>query len=65
MIPFSASCFLKVVPTDTLSNTASTATPARRSRSFSGIPSFSYVSSSLGSTSSRLFGPSPFFFGAE
>ena len=41
MMPFSANCFLKVVPTDTLSNTASTATPARRSRSFSGMPSFS------------------------
>ena len=41
MMPFSANCFLKVVPTDTLSNTASTATPARRSRSLSGMPSFS------------------------
>ena len=41
MMPFSASCFLNVVPTDTLSNTASTATPASRSRSFSGMPSFS------------------------
>ena len=40
-MPFSANCFLKVVPTETLSNTASTATPARRSRSFNGMPSFS------------------------
>ena len=41
MMPFSASCFLNVVPTDTLSNTASTATPASRSRSRNGMPSFS------------------------
>src|SRR5271170_1414973 len=32
---------LKVVATDTLSNTASTATPAKRARSCRGIPSFS------------------------
>ena len=54
-----------VVATDTLSNTASTATcvpctlsgstPARIARSFSGMPSFSYIFSSSGSTSSRLF----------
>src|SRR3989442_3566 len=51
-------CFLsssrKVVATETESNTASTATPASRFRSSIGIPSFSNVSSSLGSTCSRL-----------
>src|SRR3954468_8495668 len=49
---------LNVVATETLSNTASTATPASRARSCKGTPSFSYIWSSLGSTSSRLFGPS-------
>jgi len=39
--PAAASRSLKVVATDTLSNTASTATPARRARSCSGTPSFS------------------------
>src|SRR5881296_4102069 len=43
-----------VVATDTESNTASTATPVSRFRSSSGMPSFSNVSSSLGSTCSRL-----------
>jgi hypothetical protein len=61
MTPASCSFALKVVATETLSNTASTATPASRARSCSGTPSFSYVSSSFGSTSSRLFGAS--FFG--
>ncbi len=41
MMPTSASFALKVVATDTLSNTASTATPARISRSRNGMPSFS------------------------
>src|SRR4051812_42991809 len=52
MMPFSASVFLKVVATETLSKTASTATPASTARSASGMPSFSYVASSSGSTSS-------------
>src|SRR5437879_6547600 len=38
MIPSSASRALNVVATETLSRTASTATPARRSCSISGIP---------------------------
>ena len=41
MMPSSPSFSLKVVATETLSNTASTATPASTSRSFSGMPSFS------------------------
>src|SRR5215468_6558846 len=65
MMPSSASFSLNVVATEALSNTASTATPARRLRSDRGIPSFSKVSSSLGSTSSRLAGPSLVRFGAE
>src|SRR5207244_10971842 len=65
MIPSLESCSLNVVATETLSNTASTATPARSSRSRSGTPSFSYVLRSSGSTSSRLFGPPFFDFGAE
>ena len=48
----------------TESNTASTATPASIFCSSSGIPSFSYVSIILGSTSSKLFGFSSSFFGA-
>src|SRR3989440_8652451 len=55
-LPISPSCSLKVVATETLSNTASTATPASTSRSRSGIPSFSYMLRSSGSTSSRDFG---------
>ena len=39
--PAAARRSLKVVATDTLSNTASTATPASRARSCSGTPSFS------------------------
>ncbi len=39
--PASASFSLKVVATETLSNTASTATPASRFCSPSGMPSFS------------------------
>ncbi len=41
MMPRSPSVFLKVVATETLSNTASTATPAKAARSCSGMPSFS------------------------
>ena len=41
MMPMSFSLSLKVVATETLSNTASTATPASNSRSCSGMPSFS------------------------
>ena len=41
MTPIAFSFSLNVVATDTLSNTASTATPARIARSCSGIPSFS------------------------
>ena len=61
----------KLVATLTLSKTASTATlrapftPASTSCSPNGMPSLSYVSSSLGSTSSRLLGLSLSDFGAE
>ena len=41
MIPRSASFSLNVVATETLSNTASTATPARCFCSSRGMPSFS------------------------
>ena len=41
MIPSFANSSLKVVATEMLSNTASTATPASASRSRSGMPSFS------------------------
>src|SRR5579871_280976 len=63
--PASARRALNVVATDTLSKTASTATPASRARSCNGTPILSYVASSFGSTSARLFGPSVFVFGAE
>src|SRR5580658_2057388 len=63
MTPAAASRSLNVVATDTLSKTASTATPASRARSCRGTPSFSYVASSFGSTSARLFGPSFFALG--
>ena len=63
MIPFSANFSLKVVFTETESITASTAIPLNILRSSRGIPSFSKVRSSSGSTSSRLLGPS-FFLGA-
>src|ERR1019366_5329454 len=43
MMPSDASLSLNAVATDTLSMTASTATPARISRSFRGTPSFSYM----------------------
>jgi len=54
MIPSSASLPLNVVATDTLSNTASTATPDSSFCSSSGIPSLLNVSRISGSTSSRL-----------
>jgi hypothetical protein len=47
-MPFSASCARCVVATETLSNTASTATPASRSRSYKGTPSFSKGLGQLG-----------------
>ena len=56
IIPFFVSSSLYVVATDTESKTASTATPLSFFCSFKGIPSFLYVSSNLGSTSSKLFG---------
>src|ERR1700758_5049054 len=62
--PASASFSLKVVATETLSNTASTATPASSFCSCRGIPSFSYVRRISGSSSSRLFNPG-FCLGAE
>ena len=55
---------LKVVPTDTLSNIASTATFANFFCSVRGIPNFSKVDYISSSTSSRLDKLS-FFFGAE
>src|SRR3989337_3265076 len=54
--PISANLPLKVVATETLSKTASMATPASFSCSRKGTPSFSYILSNSGSTSSRLFG---------
>ena len=65
MMPSSASFSLNVVATETLSKTASTATPASRFCSASGIPSLSNVSRSLGSTPPRLACPSPYRLGAE
>src|SRR5437867_2242275 len=61
MIPSSMSFALNVVATETLSRTASTATPASAARSWRGIPSRSYMARISGSTSSMLAG---FFFGA-
>src|SRR4029079_16555659 len=52
MIPCSLSSSFIVVPTLTESKIACTATPERNFCSASGIPSFSYVRSSSGSTSS-------------
>ena len=64
MMPSSPSFSWNVVATETLSKTASTATPESSFCSSSGMPSFSKVARSSGSTSSRLF--STFFvFGAE
>ena len=64
MIPSSASLSLKVVATDTESNTASTATPAITFCSSSGMPSLSKVALISGSRSSRLSSDA-FCFGAE
>ena len=63
--PSSFSLPLKVVATDTLSKTASTATPANIFCSLRGIPSLLYVSISLGSISSKDFGLSSCPFGEE
>src|SRR5919107_493315 len=52
MMPSLPSSALYVVPTDTESNTASTATPSSRFCSLSEMPSFLYVSRIAGSTSS-------------
>ena len=62
--PSSDNFSLNVVATDTLSITASTATPVNRFCSSREIPSFLNVSRSSGSTSSRLFNFSD-FLGAE
>ena len=64
MMPSSASLLRNVVATETESNTASTATPASSFCSSSGMPSFSNVVRSSGSTSSML-SSCGFFFGAE
>ncbi len=64
MMPRSASFFLNVVATETLSKTASTATPASSFCSSSGMPSLSNVALISGSTSSRLLSCG-FCFGAE
>ncbi len=65
IIPCLVNSSLNVVATDTESNTASTAIPFNLACSCKGIPSFLYVSRSLGSNSSRLFGLSFILFGAE
>ncbi len=64
MMPSSASFDRKVVATDTLSNTASTATPDSSFCSSRGMPSLSNVLRSSGSTSSSELSTG-FFFGAE
>ncbi len=64
MMPSLASFSRNVVATDTLSNTASTATPDNSFCSSSGMPSLSKVRFTSGSTSSRLLSDF-FFFGAE
>ena len=64
MMPSSESFALNVVATETLSKTASTATPLSRFCSSREMPSLANVSRSLGSTSSRLLGPSVGCFGA-
>ena len=56
MIPFSSSDFWSVVATDTLSNTASTATPVSFFCSSRGMPSLLNAARSSGSTSSMLSG---------
>src|SRR5256885_16067663 len=55
LIPSSASRSLNVVATESLSRTASTATPAWRSCSTSGIPGFGDYARSSGTTSLRLW----------
>ena len=65
IIPISSNFFLKVVATETESNTASTATPANLFCSLRGMPNFSYVFLISGSISSNDFGPSLKPFGAE
>ena len=64
MMPSFASVCLNVVPTETLSNTASTATPESRFCSSSEIPNLSKVARISGSTSSRL-SSCACFLGAE
>ena len=64
MIPNFDNSFVKVVPIDTLSNTASNATLFSLFCSFKDIPNFSKVKRSSGSISSRLLIFS-FIFGAE
>ena len=61
IIPCRANLSRKVVATETLSNTASTATPAKISRSCNGTPNLSYVFNNSGSTSSRLLGAEALF----
>ena len=58
MTPTFSKSSLYVVATLTESKTASTATPVIRFCSFNGIPSFSKVATSSGSSSSKLFGVS-------
>src|SRR3546814_17263479 len=56
MTPFSASSLRNVVPTETESNPASTATPASLARSCNGTPSLASVPrSSCGTSSSALY----------
>jgi len=55
MIPSDPSFALNVVATETLSKTASTATPEKSFCSSRGMPSRSNVRLISGSTSSRLF----------
>ena len=61
IIPCLFNSSLKVVATETESNTASTAIPFNLACSWSGIPSFLYVSKSFGSNSSKLLGYHPYF----
>ena len=61
--PWLLSSSRKVVATDTLSNTASTAIPFIIFCSSSGIPNLLYVFNNSGSSSSRLF--TSLFLGAE
>src|SRR3989338_10505820 len=63
--PASANFSLKVVATETLSNTASTATPDNNFCSCRGMPNLLYVSNNFGSTSSKFFNFATFDLGAE